>query len=62
MSECINCKRTLKGDEISLFKKLVNRGATKYMCINCMAEYFDVSISDLEEKIKLYKKIGCTLF
>lgn len=62
MYECIKCKRDLTGDEIGLFKKLVNRGAEKFMCIDCMAEYFDVSVSDLEEKIKQYKAIGCSLF
>jgi len=62
VSECMRCRRTLKNDEIALFKKLVNRGAEKYMCINCLAEHFAVSVSDLEEKIEQYKKMGCTLF
>jgi DNA-directed RNA polymerase subunit RPC12/RpoP len=62
MSDCIKCGRSLKGDEIGLFKKLVNRGAKEYMCINCLSEHFEVSVSDLEEKIEQYKKMGCTLF
>ena len=49
-------------DEIGLFKKLVDKNAQQYLCIECMAKHFDVSVSDLEEKIKQYKQLGCMLF
>ena len=49
-------------DEIGLFKKLVNRGADKFMCIECMSEYFEVSESALRDKIEQYRNMGCTLF
>ncbi|MDY3928309.1 MAG: hypothetical protein SOZ34_02985 [Clostridia bacterium] len=62
MCNCMKCNRELTKDEIGLFKKLVNRGAQKYMCLSCMSEYFDVSETALSKKIEQYKEIGCTLF
>ena len=62
MCNCIKCGRELTNDEIGLFKKLVNRGAQKFMCISCMSEYFEVSEEALRKKIKQYKEMGCTLF
>ena len=60
--QCLKCKRELTPDEIGLHKKLVNRGASEYMCIDCLSQYFDVPITILYEKIEQFKKMGCTLF
>ena len=62
MYNCMTCDRTLTKDEIALFKKLVNRGAQKYMCLSCMSTYFQVSEAALTKQIEQYKEIGCTLF
>lgn len=62
MPECFKCGKKLTSDEIGLYKKLVNRGSQKFMCISCTADYFRVTVSDLEDKIKQYKAMGCTLF
>ncbi len=62
MPDCFKCGKELSPDEVGLYKKLVNRGSVKFMCISCTADYFKVSVSDLEEKIIQYKKMGCTLF
>lgn len=35
--------KRLTGDEIGLHKKLVNRGARKFMCIDCLAAYYNVN-------------------
>lgn len=59
---CKNCKRKLTGDEIGLHKKLFNRGADSFFCIDCCAEYFQVSVETLEKKIRQFKDMGCTLF
>ena len=61
-NKCQKCGRELTHDEIALYKKLISKVATKYMCIDCLAEYFEVSTTLLEEKIDQYKKLGCTLF
>ncbi len=62
MCNCFKCGAELSNDEIGLFKKLVNRGADKFMCIECMSEYFEVSESALRDKIEQYRSMGCTLF
>ena len=59
---CRNCGRRLTWDEIGLHKKLFNRAADSFLCIPCSAEYFGVGTQLLEEKIRQYKEMGCTLF
>ena len=61
-TDCIKCGKVLSGDEIALHKKIVNRGATEHMCINCCAEYFNVTTELLKDKIIQFKKAGCKLF
>lgn len=62
MCVCMKCGKTLEYDEIGLHRKLVNKGAREFMCIECLSEYFDVSVKALREKIEQYKQIGCSLF
>ena len=52
MAQCITCGKTLTSDEIGLHKKLVNRGATEYMCITCLGKRFRCSEERLREKIE----------
>lgn len=62
MSNCKKCGKELSGNDIGLTKKLINRGSTEFLCINCIAEKFDCSKELLEEKIKQFQESGCTLF
>ncbi len=62
MSQCQKCKRDLSPNEIGLTKKLINRGATEYYCIDCLAELFNCEVPLLEKKIEHFKKQGCALF
>lgn len=62
MSLCKNCRKELLNDEIAIYKRLVNRGAQEFLCINCLAKRMEVDVSDIEEKIVHFKKMGCTLF
>lgn len=62
MNNCKKCGKELSGNDIGLTKKLINRGSTEFLCINCIAEKFDCSKELLEEKIKQFKESGCTLF
>lgn len=59
---CKKCGRHLTHNEIGLHKKLFNRGADSFYCIDCCAEYFEVSKELLEKKIVQFKEMGCTLF
>ena len=62
MANCMQCKKELTADEIGLYKKLVNRGATQFLCITCLGKHFDVSEALLREKIEQFREMGCTLF
>lgn len=59
---CLKCRTPLSLDEIAATKKLINRGTQKFYCIDCLAQAFDVSRKDIEEKIQYFKDSGCTLF
>lgn len=59
---CKKCGKELTHNEIGLHKKLVNRGSKEFLCIECLGEYFDISVESLREKIKVFKEHGCTLF
>ena len=61
-SYCKQCGKLLSRDEIGLHKKMVNRGATEYFCLHCLAAYFGASPDYLKEKIEQFRKDGCTLF
>ncbi len=62
MSTCKKCSKELSGNDIGLTKKLINRGSTEFLCIDCIAEKFDCTKELLEEKIRQFKESGCTLF
>ena len=59
---CMKCGRKLKRDEIALTKKLINRGATEFMCERCLASYYRVEVSDIRERMDYFRAMGCTLF
>ena len=62
MSNCKKCGKELSGNDIGLTKKLINRGSTEFLCIDCIAEKFDCTKELLEENIRQFKESGCTLF
>ncbi len=59
---CKKCGKELTYDEIGLHRKLVNRGATEFWCIECLGEYYSISVEALRKKIEVFKEQGCTLF
>lgn len=59
---CAACGKPLTHDEIAVTKKLVNRGATTFYCVDCLARRFEVQPADIEERIRHFKQMGCTLF
>lgn len=59
---CKRCQKGISDDEAALHKKLFNRGATEFFCINCCSDYLEVEKGILEEKMAFFKKSGCTLF
>lgn len=58
----MKCARELTGDEIGLHKKMINRGATEYMCLTCLAKYYNCEESLLIQKMEQFRAQGCMLF
>ncbi|TRZ53442.1 hypothetical protein D4S03_01775 [bacterium] len=62
MATCFKCNVILTSNETALYRKLVLRSAETFLCIDCLAEHFQVDRALLEEKIDYFKRIGCALF
>ena len=62
MAACKQCARELTSDEIGLTRKMINRGATEFMCLTCLSGFFNCEESLLERKIEEFRKMGCSLF
>lgn len=59
---CHLCNAELNRNIIGLNKKLCGRNMTPFYCINCLADYLEVTADELFEKIEEFKAQGCTLF
>ncbi len=59
---CIRCGVSLTKDDMGLTRKMINRGATGFLCIRCLAGHFQLTEDILREKIREFKAMGCTLF
>ena len=62
MEKCTSCGRNLTPDEIAITKKLINRGAVSFFCVDCLAKHFDVTPEEIQSRIQYFKENGCTLF
>ena len=61
--KCYECsKEPLSKDEIGLTKKIIDKKAKHFYCINCLADYLEVTVEELQAKIEEFKDEGCTLF
>lgn len=60
---CKRCGAELFSDDMAIYRKLVNRGADEFLCIDCLAEDFGTKREYIEDLIDYYRKSGqCTLF
>ncbi len=59
---CMKCGRELTGDEVGMHKKMIHRGATEFMCLSCLAEFYQCSEELLRRKMEQFRRMGCTLF
>ncbi len=63
VKKCYVCGKTpLTKNEIGLTKKLIDRKAMSFYCIDCLAGYLEVTSEELEAKIEEFKEEGCALF
>ena len=62
-NKCIACgKSNLTKDEIGINIKLLGENINNFYCIDCLAEYLDVTVQDIYDKIEEFKDEGCKLF
>jgi len=60
---CFICgKEKLTRNEIGLNKKLIDQNIEKIHCLDCLADYLEISAEDLLDRIQEFKYSGCTLF
>ena len=59
---CARCGAVLQKDDIALTRKMINRGADRFLCVSCLADHFELTEAVLREKIREFKAMGCTLF
>ena len=60
---CVSCgKEALEKNEIGINKKLLGEQVESFYCMDCLADYLDVSVQDILDKIEEFKDQGCKLF
>ena len=59
---CISCEKELSSLDIGFHKKMVNRGAEEFMCIDCLCKYFGIPREKADEMIENFRRMGCVLF
>ena len=63
VKECRSCKKSgLTKDEVGINKKMFGDKIKEYYCLNCLAEYLEIDVEFLLEKIEEYKEQGCGMF
>ena len=60
---CAACgKEPLSRNEIGINKKLLGQGVESFYCLDCLADYLEVTPQDILDKIEEFKAEGCKLF
>ena len=61
--QCLRCGKSLHGDEIALYRKLVMREASHYLCMECLASDLSTTTKRLKELIDYFRdQQKCCLF
>lgn len=60
---CVACDLSnLSKDTVGINKKLLGTEIGNFYCIDCLADYLDVTVDELLEKIEEFKEEGCKQF
>lgn len=63
IKKCYVCdKEPISKDEIGLTKKIIDKKTKIFYCLDCLADYLEVTVEELQAKIEEFKDEGCTLF
>ena len=49
---CKDCGENIFADDIAIYRKLVNRNADDFLCIDCLADRLDCTREAIEKLIK----------
>lgn len=61
--KCVICgKDILEKNTLGINKKLLGENIINFYCMNCFADYLEVTVDELNEKIEEFKDEGCKLF
>ena len=61
--KCMRCGKDLESDEIALYRKLIWREASEYLCIDCLAGDLSSTSERLRELIVYFRTTQrCCLF
>lgn len=52
-AKCTQCGKALVNDDIGATKKLINRGAESFLCVECLAAYFKVEPALIRKKSRI---------
>lgn len=62
-TKCVICGTKIKAKNIiGINKKLLGDDIINFYCMDCLADYLDVTVNDLNDKIEEFKDEGCKLF
>ena len=59
---CTECGGELDCFDIGCYKKLVNRGADRFLCRSCLAPKLAMTREELDRLIPRFQRQGCKLF
>jgi hypothetical protein len=61
--DCVVCgKHPLTKNEIGINKKLLGTKSESFYCLECLADFLEVELQDIVDKIEEFKNDGCKLF
>lgn len=59
---CACSKGPLSQNEVGINQKLLGSDTMQMYCLDCLAEYLEVTPQDILDKIEEFKAEGCKLF
>jgi hypothetical protein len=63
IKNCYVCERKmLSKNIIGLNTKLLGKQITRFYCLNCLADYLEITPDELLAKVEEFKAQGCKLF
>jgi uncharacterized protein YlaI len=60
--KCYLCDTELDKITFGLNKKLLGRKISRFYCLNCLADYLEITPDELLAKVEEFKVQGCKLF